>query len=1322
LTKSKAVTVLDCINPAVATLTASASGFCAGGEGVAFGLSDTENGAKYRLYHGATPVGAELTGSGSAATFSGTFNAAGMYTAVSVADGVYCAVSMNGARNISENPTPAAPVISSSGDVCQNGGNIEFTATGYSGTLEWVSDGGGVKSLFNVTFGSSVTDTKTVTARSAQTYTDAPTCYSAEVSQSATVNPLPAAPTGVNNARCGAGTLTLSASSSGAVIEWYDAASGGTSLYTGNSYTPSITESTTYYAQARIAATGCVSARTAVLATINPIPAAPTMSGGGAYCGGSLNITATAGSGGNGIRWTDNGSTVSLRSVATSGTYYAVTTSAAGCESGTASVAVTINPVPGIPAMGGGGTQCGGSRDITAAAGSGGDGIRWTDNSSTVSLRTVTASGTYYAVTTSAAGCESGTASVAVTINPVPGIPAMGGGGTQCGGSRDITATPGSGGNGIRWTDNGSTVSLRNVTASGTYYAVTTSAEGCESGTASVAVTINTVPAITASAGDSRCGQGTLTLSATPSSGAVIDWYNAASGGTSLYTGNSYTPDVTTSTTYYAQARIAATGCVSARMAVTAAVNTVLANPAVTHGARCGAGTLTLSATPSAGAVIDWYDNATGGTSLYTGNSYTPDVTTSTTYYAQARIEATGCVSARIAVLATINPAPAPPTMSGGGTQCGGSLNITATAGSGGNGIRWTDNSSTVSPRSITTSGTYYAVTTSAAGCESGTASVAVTINPVPEAPTMGGGGTQCGGSRDITATAGSGGNGIRWTDNSSTVSLRTVTVSGTYYAVTTSAAGCESGTASVAVTINTVPAITASAGDSRCGAGTVTLSASSSGAVIDWYDAASGGTSLHTGNSYTPDVTTSTTYYAQARIEATGCVSARTAVLATVVPNPTITTQPVATSACAGGTVQLSVAANNATAYQWRKNGVNVTDGSGGTTTHYVTGALSASATYSVVVSNGGACTVTSADAAVTVHTAPTAPTGLSSNITAICNGVVTDITLTAADGAVGSGAVYEWGTGSAVGSNPLSPATTTANTRTVSTSAAVTSWVRLKGTTSCTTVTGGVTTAIGIHPAVVPGAIQTASATTTEGTAPAVTVNNVTAASGGSGNLTYVWRRTGTSSATLTGAAATYAINSDASNYSTAGTYYFNRYVKDNTCNTTAAASGTYTLLVELPPPPSDFASTQTWTFGSQTWSDRVVASPSNCTQTTSLTTSNYTTAEYKISDGRYYYSWTCAVNAQSTLCPSPWRLPSWYDFDALVRNTNYATLTNAWGFGGYARGNTIHDVSTVAYYWCTTQYGSNNSYELHIESGSLLLNYSFTFYGFQLRCVKD
>jgi uncharacterized protein (TIGR02145 family) len=69
-----------------------------------------------------------------------------------------------------------------------------------------------------------------------------------------------------------------------------------------------------------------------------------------------------------------------------------------------------------------------------------------------------------------------------------------------------------------------------------------------------------------------------------------------------------------------------------------------------------------------------------------------------------------------------------------------------------------------------------------------------------------------------------------------------------------------------------------------------------------------------------------------------------------------------------------LKVAASNATAYQWRKNGSDVSEGSNYTTATYTTAALTATATYSVIVSNGmDACSTTSDDAVVTVHALPT-------------------------------------------------------------------------------------------------------------------------------------------------------------------------------------------------------------------------------------------------------------------------------------------------------------------------------------------------------------
>jgi hypothetical protein len=98
------------------------------------------------------------------------------------------------------------------------------------------------------------------------------------------------------------------------------------------------------------------------------------------------------------------------------------------------------------------------------------------------------------------------------------------------------------------------------------------------------------------------------------------------------------------------------------------------------------------------------------------------------------------------------------------------------------------------------------------------TGTYTVSENPAPDLPTMGGSGTYCSiAGSTITAMPGSGGNGIRWTDNSNTDSPRTVTASGTYYAVTTSDAGCESSAASVSVTIG-MPGAVDQPADPACG------------------------------------------------------------------------------------------------------------------------------------------------------------------------------------------------------------------------------------------------------------------------------------------------------------------------------------------------------------------------------------------------------------------------------------------------------------------------------------------------------------------------
>lgn len=69
----------------------------------------------------------------------------------------------------------------------------------------------------------------------------------------------------------------------------------------------------------------------------------------------------------------------------------------------------------------------------------------------------------------------------------------------------------------------------------------------------------------------------------------------------------------------------------------------------------CESGSGAVSATASPGADIRWYATATGGDILATGPSYTtPSISATTVYYAEAYNAVSGCVSARMAVAATV--------------------------------------------------------------------------------------------------------------------------------------------------------------------------------------------------------------------------------------------------------------------------------------------------------------------------------------------------------------------------------------------------------------------------------------------------------------------------------------------------------------------------------------------------------------------------------------------------------------------------------------------------------------------------------------------
>lgn len=158
---------------------------------------------------------------------------------------------------------------------------------------------------------------------------------------------IPAAPTATAQTFCSGRTVAdlVATGDSGNTFSWYTVASGGTALAS----TTALSTGTYYVSQSNNC--GNSSPRTAVAVTVNPLPAAPTVSGGGTFCG-SATISATGGSGetvyyqgttSNGTSTTSGGSP---QTVSASGTYYFRSQNANGCWGPQSSVTVTIATLP----------------------------------------------------------------------------------------------------------------------------------------------------------------------------------------------------------------------------------------------------------------------------------------------------------------------------------------------------------------------------------------------------------------------------------------------------------------------------------------------------------------------------------------------------------------------------------------------------------------------------------------------------------------------------------------------------------------------------------------------------------------------------------------------------------------------------------------------------------------------------------------------------------------------------------------------------------------------------------------------------------------
>jgi hypothetical protein len=304
----------------------------------------------------------------------------------------------------------------------------------------------------------------------------------------------------------------------------------------------------------------------------------------------------------------------------------------------------------------------------------------------------------------------------------------------------------------ILWNNNSSSPSIT-VNPNATSLYSCTVENGTSTCTASITLTVNSIPTINSTIPNNRCDAGTISLSATPSAG-VVNWYATSNGGTSLNAGNTYSPNISATTIFYVDATN--DGCTSPRTAVTATVNQTPTLSPVNNQSLCAGDNSTAISFSSniSGSTISWNNtnNAIGLASSGSGNIPSFSAINNTTSNATATISATasvnGCTSPAISIMLTIKPKP---TLSGVSSQtiCAGdnstaisfSSNIAGSTFSWNNtntliGLSGNGNGNIASFTTINNSNTnaVAAITasTTASGCTSNSISFNITVKPKP--------------------------------------------------------------------------------------------------------------------------------------------------------------------------------------------------------------------------------------------------------------------------------------------------------------------------------------------------------------------------------------------------------------------------------------------------------------------------------------------------------------------------------------------------------------------------------------------------------------
>jgi len=1032
------------INPLPATFSVTGGGgYCSGSPGLPIGLSGSAIGTTYSLFLSGTvlPV-STFAGTGAAFNFTPVRTAAGSYTVVATTSVGSCTASMAGSEIITINSLPNAYTVTGGGAYCAGGTGLPVgLATSDIGMSYQLYQAGTPVGLPVIGTGSAISfGSQTVAAAYTVVATNPSTLCTAPMTGSVTItiSPLPTSTYAVTGggAYCTGGTgvaIGLANSSTTASYQLFNGATavGLPLIGTGSSisFGSSFTAVGTYTVLATNTTTACsVNMLASVTVTTTTPPAAFGVTGGGSYCAGTTGVNVGLSGSVSGITYQlylggatvgsalpGTGSALNFGPQTDAGSYTVVAQSTLACTTTmTGTATVSINPLPvSTYSVTGGGEYCAGGTGVLVGLSGSQSGVSYQlyngtaiagspviGTGSAISFGLHTSNGVRTAVATiPATGCTSTmTGSVTVTINPLPTVYAMTmtGTGSYCpGGSGVLLGLTGSDpgvtyhlflgtvevGTGVAGT--GATVSFGLQTGIGTYTAVAT----------------NTTTTCTSN----MAGTETISLSPLPTAFTVTGGGSYCSGGAGVNIGLSGS---VTGNNYQLYNGVATVGGPVAGT-----------GGSLSFGLHAAAGTYTVIAT---GTVTACSATMTGSASV------------------------------------TVSPLPVVYSVTGGGSYCSGGAGVSIGMATTDTGIHYqlmrgatvvgspvAGTGSAISFGLQTVAGSYTVVATnSTTTCNTNMAGTAtISINPLPAAYIVGGGGSYCSGGSGVHVTLAGSDVGISYQlyHGSDTIGTSVAgtglpfdfgleTAAGTYTAIATnSATGCVSTMSdSALVIVNSLPVVhTVTGGGSYCSGSTgvvVGLSVSDTGVHYQLYLGVSpvGSTVSGTGSAVSFGLqTVAGVYTVKATNAGTGCVNnmGGTATIS-ISPLPTLYDVTSGGAYCAGGTgVNVGLTSSDlGRHYQLYRGTTAVGSSTAGVGGPIDFGLQTIAGTYKVVASNDttGCSDTMTGSAIVTINPLPTAYT-VTSSASSYCAGALgVDISLSGSS----TGVTYQlYNSGVAVG-----------------------------------------------------------------------------------------------------------------------------------------------------------------------------------------------------------------------------------------------------------------------------------------------------------------